>query len=110
MLSFSTRVSVVQTIPTGLLKAIYICSLSFLFISFPLTVSTSPEKTFVPISGILPLILTAPASMSLSASLLEQNPASLRYLLIRTDCFSDIKLSNALGLFLIACFILNKLL
>ena len=39
--------------------------------------------TFVPISGTLPLIRTRPSSMSLSAARLEQNPISLRYLLMR---------------------------
>ena len=50
--------SVVQTIPLGLLKAIYTYPSLFLLITLLSTVTLSPGKTFVPLSGIAPLILT----------------------------------------------------
>lgn len=37
---------------------------------------------FIPVGTAFPLTVTLPASVSLSASLLEQTPASLKYLLI----------------------------
>ena len=83
MLSGSTFVSVVQTIPTGLLKARYTCFCSIGFVMIcPSTSTWSPSSTFVPISGTFPLILTFPSSISLSATLLEQQPTSLKYLFI----------------------------
>ena len=72
-LSGSTLLSVVQTIPTGLLNAKYIF---FCFVDvsifLPLTSMRSPSSTLAPISEFLPLIVTFPSSINLSATLLEQ--------------------------------------
>ena len=69
----STFLSVVQTIPTGLLKAKYMffCLADF-SIFLPLTSTRSLSSTLAPISGILPLMVTFPSRINLSASLLEQ--------------------------------------
>ena len=58
---------------------------------FPLTVTTSVFPTFVPLSANLPFTITSPCSTSLSASLLEQIPASAIYLLIRVLKENDLE-------------------
>jgi len=69
----STFLSVVQTIPTGLLKAKYMFFCFFDFsILWPLTSTWSLSYTLVPITGILQLMVTFPSRINLSASLLEQ--------------------------------------
>ena len=72
--------SVVQTIPTGLLKAKYIF-LSFFFYSLAFNFYLIPS--LLPISVIAPLIVTFPSLINRSATLLEQYPTSLNIYLFR---------------------------
>lgn len=55
---------------------------SCFFIGFPSMQISSSGKIFSPVETTVPRTVTRPASVSLSASLLEQTPASLKYLLI----------------------------
>ena len=82
MLSCSTLLSVVQTIPTGLLKAKYIFCFVDFSILWPSTFTWSPSSTLLPFCGILPLMTTFPSSISLSATLLE--PVSYTHLTLPT--------------------------
>ena len=83
ILSVSNLLSVVQIIPIGLLKAKYIffCFIGF-FILWPSTSTWSLSSTLVPIFGILPLMVTFPSSINLSATRLE--PVSYTHLPLPT--------------------------
>jgi hypothetical protein len=81
ILSLSLK-SVVQVIPTGLLKAKN-TFFAFFPIGLPSIKILSVSSTLSPVSAPLPLTLTLPSRINLSAPLLEQKPVSLIYLLIR---------------------------
>jgi len=70
----------VQVIPTGLLRAIYTL-FDLGLIVFPSTTTVSVGLTLVPRVAKIPFTYTLPDSINLSASLLEQIPLSLMYLL-----------------------------
>ena len=65
-------------------------------IGFPSIQILAPGDTFVPAGTASPSTVIRPSSVSLSASLLEQTPASLKYLLILI--FSSIVLLYILSL------------
>ena len=72
--------SVVQTIPTGLFKAIYLV-VGFGARGFPSILTSSPSTTRLPSCVAFPLMVTLPSIINFSASLLEQIPVALIYLL-----------------------------
>ena len=71
-----------QTIPLGLFT-IRNTGFSFSPTGFPSQTTFCPGRICIPITAISPSTRTFPSSTSLSASLLEQTPASLRYLFKR---------------------------
>ena len=74
--------AVVQTIPAGLLTS-KSTGRSFPPTMVPSTSTWSPGRIFCPMAGSSPFTVTRPSSTMRSASLLEQIPASLRYLFKR---------------------------
>ena len=76
---FFSLLSSVQTIPAGLYTARTVFSVLLLTTFFP-TRTSCPSSTFMPGAAVFPSTVTIPDSISLSASLLEQTPASLKYL------------------------------